>query len=436
VSDWAIQVESIGKCYRIGEAANRPQTLREALGNALSGPLRRLRRLARIGGTAGRAAGQLFWALQDVSFELRPGEVLGVVGRNGAGKSTLLKILSRITTPTMGYADVFGRVGSLLEVGTGFHPELTGRDNVYLNGAVLGMNRAYINRRFDEIVEFAGIGALLDTPVKHYSSGMSLRLAFAVAAHLEAEILIVDEVLAVGDAEFQKRCMGKMSSVADEGRTILFVSHNLNAIQRMCPRSILLEGGRIVADGATKDVLARYLRPVVPDVAPARWIDLTGAERTGTQEAYFAALRYCGEDVNGGKASPDGALELQMVVHSDSRRVVGSLAVGFYDDHGTTLVKADTTAIGAVTHLAHGPTTVGLRIRALHLTPGVYRVALRLYDPLAGRLFDHIDAALMLEVVDLQGQALGERADGIATCDFDMFTPSDSPPPDGSRPPA
>jgi homopolymeric O-antigen transport system ATP-binding protein len=430
VSDWAIRVEGIGKRYRIGAAGRRPQTLREALANLLAAPFRRLRQLGPLRGT--EAAGQLFWALQDISFELKPGEVLGLVGRNGAGKSTLLKILSRITTPTTGYADVFGRVGSLLEVGTGFHPELTGRDNVYLNGAVLGMSRDYIDTRFDEIVEFAGVGRLLDTPVKHYSSGMSLRLAFAVAAHLEAEILIVDEVLAVGDAEFQKRCLGKMSSVAGEGRTILFVSHNLNAIQRMCPRSILLEGGRIVADGPTREVLARYLRPLSPDIAPGRWIDLTGAERTGSQEAYFAALRYYGEDVGGGNASPDGALELQMVVHANARLAVGSLAVGFYDDHGTKLVNADTTAIGATTHLAEGRTTVGLRIRALHLTPGVYRVALSMYDPLAGRLLDQIDAALMLEVVDLQGQALGRRSDGVATCDFEVFTPGESPPPNGT----
>ena len=218
----------------------------------LQAPLRRLRR------SAPRRSD--FWALKDVSFEVPPGEVLGVVGRNGAGKSTLLKVLSRITEPTTGRVELRGRVGSLLEVGTGFHPELTGRENIYLNGAILGMKRREIARKFDEIVAFAEVEQFLDTPVKRYSSGMYMRLAFAVAAHLEPEILLVDEVLAVGDAEFQKKCLGKMGDVAGEGRTVLFVSHNMGAVQTVCRRALLLDHGRVKMIGPAEEVVAEYLK--------------------------------------------------------------------------------------------------------------------------------------------------------------------------------
>jgi lipopolysaccharide transport system ATP-binding protein len=207
----------------------------------------------------------VFWALKDVSFDVRQGEVVGIIGRNGAGKSTLLKILSRITEPTNGEADVYGRVGSLLEVGTGFHPELSGRENIYLNGAILGMKRREIDGRFDEIVEFAEIERFIDTAVKHYSSGMYLRLAFAVAAHLEPEILVVDEVLAVGDAAFQRKCLGKMKDVARGNRTVLFVSHNMAAIENLCERTILIEGGTIAADGPSREVIERYIGSLVQD---------------------------------------------------------------------------------------------------------------------------------------------------------------------------
>src|SRR5579884_2670850 len=237
MTDVAIRVEGIGKRYKIGGPAGRYRTIRESL---VELPARRLRALRSR--TARTQADDSFWALKDVSFEIGMGEATGVIGRNGAGKSTLLKILSRITEPTTGYADVHGRVGSLLEVGTGFHPELTGRENIFLNGAVLGMKRSEIKARFDQIVAFAGVEAFLDTPVKRYSSGMDARLAFSVAAHLEPDILIVDEVLAVGDAEFQKKCLGRMSEVAGEGRTVLFVSHNMAAVTRLCRHAVLLEG--------------------------------------------------------------------------------------------------------------------------------------------------------------------------------------------------
>ena len=243
-----VSVEGLRKHYRLGEREPY-KALRDVLAGALTAPLRRRRRPPAEG----------IWALDDVSFDLRRGEVLGLIGANGAGKSTLLKVLSRITSPTEGRVVIRGRVGSLLEVGTGFHPELTGRENVYLNGAILGMRKAEIDRRFDEIVEFSGIARFLDTPVKRYSSGMQVRLAFSVAAHLEPEILLVDEVLAVGDAEFQRKCLGKMQDVTRQGRTVVFVSHNLAAVRSLCSRAVLLEKGRLVLDGDTDEAVELYL---------------------------------------------------------------------------------------------------------------------------------------------------------------------------------
>lgn len=260
MSNTAIRVENLGKMYRIGGKQEKYQTLRDTLADAFTGPFKRARNLMR--GQAYGAANltEEIWALKDVSFEVKHGEVVGIIGRNGAGKSTLLKILSRITEPTEGMVDIYGRVGSLLEVGTGFHPELTGRENVYLNGAILGMSRRDIDRQFDEIVDFAGVEKFIDTPVKHYSSGMGLRLGFAVAAHLEPEILVVDEVLAVGDAEFQKKCLGKMQDVAGEGRTVLFVSHNMGAVRNLCNYTIWLTDGVLTGIDATENIVSAYLR--------------------------------------------------------------------------------------------------------------------------------------------------------------------------------
>jgi len=254
MTDIAIRVENLGKQYRIGKR-ERYQTLRDTLTDTVTAPFRWLRR----GGSAnGNGAPDHIWALKNISFEIPRGEVVGIIGRNGAGKSTLLKVLSRITEPTEGQAEIRGRVGSLLEVGTGFHPELTGRENVYLNGAILGMHKAEIARKFDEIVAFAEIEKFIDTPVKHYSTGMYMRLAFAVAAHLDTDILIVDEVLAVGDAEFQKKCLGKMGDISRGGRTVLFVSHNLSAVQSLCGHGILLENGALRRQGPINHVIGQY----------------------------------------------------------------------------------------------------------------------------------------------------------------------------------
>ncbi len=234
----AVRIVRLSKRYQLGEAPRLAGSFREVLVNMAKAPLRRMRRLS------GYAEDGWFWALRDVSFDVQPGEVTAVIGRNGAGKSTLLKILSRITEPTEGRVELRGRVASLLEVGTGFHPELTGRENIFLNGAILGMRRAEIRRKFDAIVDFAEVSAFIDTPVKHYSSGMYLRLAFSVAAHLDGEVLLVDEVLAVGDVAFQKKCLGKMQDVGRAGRTVMFISHNMAAVSALCTRAIVLEAGR------------------------------------------------------------------------------------------------------------------------------------------------------------------------------------------------
>ena len=278
MTDVAIRIEGLGKRYKIGERAPYV-TLRDSLADAAA----IARRLVTSSGKASGHPGEggegedTFWALDDVSFDVPTGQAIGIMGRNGAGKSTLLKILSRITEPTRGRAEVYGRFGSLLEVGTGFHPELTGRENTYLNGAILGMSRAEIDRKFDEIVAFAEIERFIDTPVKRYSSGMYVRLAFAVAAHVEPDILLVDEVLAVGDAAFQKKCLGTMSEAAKQGRTVLFVSHNMAAVRGLCERAVLLDNGRVVQDSTPGEVIAAYLGEGRVTNAEVRWEDRRSA---------------------------------------------------------------------------------------------------------------------------------------------------------------
>jgi lipopolysaccharide transport system ATP-binding protein len=268
----AIEVAGLSKKYKIGlQQRARYKSLRDTLADLARKPLESFKR--RKGGAGAEPKDREFWALRDVSFEVGRGEVVGVIGRNGAGKSTLLKVLSRITEPTTGHGLIYGRVGSLLEVGSGFHPELTGRENIFMNGAILGMRRAEIERKFDEIVAFAEIDKFVDTPVKRYSSGMYMRLAFAVAAHLEPEILIIDEVLAVGDAAFQKKCLGKMGSVADQGRTVLFVSHNMTALQALCSRAIWLSGGEVQEDGPAAAVVTRYLQANTETMLDQTWDD-------------------------------------------------------------------------------------------------------------------------------------------------------------------
>jgi lipopolysaccharide transport system ATP-binding protein len=421
MSDVAIHVEGLSKRYRIGGAQEPYGTLRDTLMSAAKAPLRVLSR-----GNS-RSGRQEFWALQDVSFEVKQGEVLGVIGHNGAGKSTLLRILSRITKPTGGRAVIHGRVGSLLEVGTGFHPELTGRENIYLNGAILGMQKTEIERKFDEIVEFAEIGQFLDTPVKRYSSGMYMRLAFSIAAHLEPEILIVDEVLAVGDAAFQKKCLGKMGDVAKEGRTVLFVSHNMDAIQRLCSHCCLLKRGKLADYGDTRSVITNYLAHNSVVASPGDWIDVSSADRSGTGDVRFMAVQYSSLDEKTGfRPYPGGPLEFLLAIVSNAPRSIGSLAVVISSQSGIKLVNADTMSIGQVFSLREGNNIVKLRIDRLYLMPGVYTVGLWLADPqdliISGNCFDQIQCACEIDVIDTQHNKLGIRpgSDGVVTCSYQV----------------
>jgi len=317
----SIRVESISKQYRIGGPGPSYQTLRESLMSAIAAPVRSLR-----GGRA--ASARSIWALRDVSFEIMPGEAVGIIGRNGAGKTTLLKILSRITRPTSGSAELRGRVGSLLDVGTGFHPELTGRENIFLNGAILGMTRAEVRRKLGSIVEFAGVGQFLETPLKHYSSGMRVRLAFSVAAHMDTEILLADEVLAVGDVAFQKKCIEEMGALTRRGRTVLFVSHNMGAVGELCPKSILIEKGELVAFGGTREMIQKYLSEFSPNAA------VSAVEPPPTDQG--AVIRRVGIADASGKpgAELDWALPFSIAVEFRVSRTLPALSIG------VTLVNA------------------------------------------------------------------------------------------------
>lgn len=323
VSHPAIVVEGIGKKYKIGGPRAAYETLRDTIGATMRAPLRSL--------SDRRVRQQEFWALKGVSFEVGHGEVLGIIGRNGAGKSTLLKILSRVTAPTTGRAEVQGRVGSLLEVGTGFHGELSGRENIYLNGAVLGMKRAEIRRKFDEIVAFAETEQFLDVPVKRYSSGMYMRLAFAVAAHLEPEILVVDEVLAVGDATFQQKCLGKMRTVAREGRTVIFVSHNMPAIRTLCSSAIVLDRGEIVTRGSTGHCISFYAERNARD---------RGISWTRPPELARQPLTITGVDSMLRGEQPDMTLHLDIRLESTAPHRPAQIAVDIADMTGTVLMQA------------------------------------------------------------------------------------------------
>jgi lipopolysaccharide transport system ATP-binding protein len=367
-----ITVDRLAKAYRIGLKDQLPDTLVSAVAGFAKSPLRKFQQLRRLNTfTADGDAPDIVWALRDVSFEVQEGEVLGVIGRNGAGKSTLLKILSRITEPTRGRAVLRGRVSSLLEVGTGFHPELTGRDNVYMNGTILGMTKREIDAKFDEIVDFSGVERFLDTPIKRYSSGMTVRLAFAVAAHLEPEILIVDEVLAVGDAEFQKKCMGKMQDVARGGRTVLFVSHNMAAVRSLCRTGVWLYEGKVRATGATFDVINDYLRQYYAQSTGA--IDLGAALRIGQ---HGSRLKLQGAHFNDGADLVHGE-PLRVALDFEATAPIrhASFGVAFSHMDGSRILTVDSDIPGdrfEVLPTAHG--RVSLTIPELQLEPGTYLV--------------------------------------------------------------
>jgi lipopolysaccharide transport system ATP-binding protein len=389
----AIRVEKLGKHYRVSRETKRPgyRTLRESLVDLAVAPLRRWRN-----GFAGQRS-EDFWALRDVSFEAQPGEVIGIIGRNGAGKSTLLKILARITKPTTGQVLLRGRVGSLLEVGTGFHPELTGRENIYLNGSILGMSRREVRRTFDEIVAFAEIDQFLDTPVKRYSSGMYVRLAFAVAAHLEPEVLLVDEVLAVGDASFQKKCLGRMKSISARGRTVLFVSHNIAAILSLCQRALLVHQGRVQTDGPVSAVVEDYVKTLAsPDGGrldlrnhPARGrgcLPLLVGIRLINSNGAITDTFGCGEALT-------IALDFQPVLPLEKPH----FGVGFDDAMGQRIFSVATYLSTCQLPPINQPATVYCRIPELSVAPGTYTLSLSAGS--AGRyLMDALQNVVALEV--------------------------------------
>jgi lipopolysaccharide transport system ATP-binding protein len=408
----AISVHNLGKCYRVTRAATGGRhvyrTLRESLASSLMSPLRALR--------GGSGDADSFWALRDLSFEVPSGEVLGIIGHNGAGKSTLLKILSRITKPTTGRVEIRGRVGSLLEVGTGFHPELTGRENVYLNGSILGMTRAEIRAKFDAIVAFAEIEEFLDTPVKRYSSGMYVRLAFSVAAHLEPEILVVDEVLAVGDATYQRRCIDRMSRLASEGRTILLVSHNMDLIPRLCQRALLLESGRKVKEGRAGEVIRYYLDRQLAEASDSD--DLREKVHTGDGRARFVRVQHaddrgrlmlthgCGEDL---------ILRLEIEARCDIPDV--ALAVVIKTLEGARIITSWTREAGFRVDLREGRQTYQCRIRNVRLRPG-RRVNVHLWMA-TQNVIDCVEHARIIEVSDTE-ETRGLSTDamhGVVVCE-------------------
>ncbi len=391
----AVRVSGLGKEYQLRHGRTSYKTAREAIVNALSAPFRG----SRPGSTARAETGaERFWALRDVSFDVAPGEAVGIIGRNGAGKSTLLKILSRITEPTEGSAEIYGRVGSLLEVGTGFHPELTGRENIFMNGAILGMKRTEIIRRFDEIAAFAETEKFLDTAVKHYSSGMYLRLAFAVAAHLEPEILIVDEVLAVGDAAFQRKCLGKMGQVASEGRTVLLVSHNMQAITTLCRSAVLLEGGRVALFGPSGEVVSAYLQPDVSQLEEQQRVFEDPSGAPGNDKIRVRAVRVAPE---GPSESAEIGIETPVRIEIDYWNLrdgaIVLLVLDVYTLDGTAVFES----LSVDDPSWHGePLQAGL-YRSVCLIPGQflnqgsYRLRVVFIDEFGtARIFDHQSAAV------------------------------------------
>lgn len=373
----AIEVRGLGKEFKIGSVHGRPDTLVQAVGQAVRTPFRRAAGILRGRAYAAADLTESFWALRDVSFDVEAGEVVGIVGRNGAGKSTLLKILSRITEPTRGEAVVRGRLGSLLEVGTGFHPELTGRENIFLNGAILGMRAGEIRERLDEIVDFAGVERFLETPIKHYSSGMYLRLAFAVAAHTDPDILIVDEVLAVGDQEFQKKCLDRMHQTSHSGRTVLFVSHNLSAIESLCSRVLWLEEGRVREDGPAPEVIRRYLAGFLPDGEDRDDLSRV-SRRAGGGGVRFTRIEYLTPERRPADVVRAGdPLVLRLHYRVEEAVSEPHFGVEIRTGHDLLLSETSTWASGyAVGKLEPGEGAIEVELPSLSLMPGRYYLSL------------------------------------------------------------
>jgi lipopolysaccharide transport system ATP-binding protein len=389
MGDIAIRVQGLSKQYRIGKQ-ERYRTLRDVLMDAMYAPFRRAAGLLRGNAAAAANLNEIIWALRDVSFEIKKGDVVGIVGRNGAGKSTLLKILSRITDPTKGQIDVYGHVGALLEVGTGFHSELTGRENIYLNGAILGMSRAEIRRKFDEIVAFAEVERFIDTPVKHYSSGMALRLGFAVSVHLEPEILIIDEILAVGDAQFQKKCLEKMYEVGRGGRTILFVSHNMSAVRNICNLGMVLRNGEVVYSGDVNNAVDKYVADLMPS------------------SSNFSAMSTSSFDVNSISITSGSDSILKTFAPADFKVTFTpkvdltdpGLYIGILTFDGLRLTGLDFKDFQTLSPVSVGQqVTLGFVIPEFPLLPGHYQLEVHLKD-MAHHIIEPLPQLIPFEVVE------------------------------------
>ncbi len=362
-SDIAIRVDNLGKLFQLGAHVQMYKTIRETIMETVKAPFRWVR------GDASDSGERTFWALREVGFEIRAGEVVGIIGRNGAGKSTLLKILSRITEPTTGFAEIHGRVGSLLEVGTGFHPELTGRENIFLNGAILGMRRREIQRKFDEIVAFAEVDKFIDTPVKHYSTGMWMRLAFAVAAHLEPEILLVDEVLAVGDAAFQQKCLGRMEAVAKEGRSVLFVSHNMGAVRALCSSGVVLDRGRVAVLGDLPNCIEYYYKSI--------GVFKNGDGANANLNGMFGPVAING--VLGGTVHQADPLEVGTCLKTHEAASGFNLFFYLEDMNGKLILKLRTDSTRINLKEETDLYQIRIKLPALWLNPGMYSVYFRVY---------------------------------------------------------
>ena len=389
----AVRIQNLGKKYQLGARGKKYSTIREAIIEAAKAPWRRWREL-----TGRENDSQAFWALRDISLDVPEGSALAIIGHNGAGKSTLLKILSRITEPTTGQVEIEGRLGSLLEVGTGFHLELTGRENIFVNAAILGMSHSEVKRRFDEIVAFSGVEKFLDTPVKRYSSGMQVRLAFSVAAHLEPEILVVDEVLSVGDAEFQNKCLGKMRDVASLGRTVLLVSHDMAAVESLCQRACLLDAGRLVGVGSVSDIVRQYLESTCELSGE---IDLERhCGRPPGVRPIFQRLRML--DGNQG-LSPvvrvGGTIRFEIGMHSETPQSARNLVFQVIDSRGLTIFTTSTLQHQNERLEIHGYCEVGCSIQNVRLTPGRYHLRFALRN--GRRVLDEIRSDVEFEVLRL-----------------------------------
>ncbi len=399
-NDTVIRVENLSKQYRIGSARGGYKTFRETLADAAKAPFQRLTSSLSTPGSAQSSTEDTIWALKDVSFEVKQGEVIGIIGRNGAGKTTLLKILSRITEPTKGRAELRGRVGSLLEVGTGFHPELTGHENVYMYGAILGMDRWEVTQKFDEIVAFAELEKFIETPVKRYSTGMYMRLAFAVAAHLEPEILLVDEVLAVGDIGFQKKCMGKMGSVASEGRTVLFVSHNIAAISSLCSNCILLEEGHLTKIGDTVSVVQKYQASI--DIIRSIALE-DRKDRRGSGDLTFTKLSFLGENNSLDGSNVISGQSVSIIIEYTTKKDANPLSnvhidLRVVDFNGNYLFTCSTRYHDIYSQKIPYSGEFICSLPKLPMAPGLYRIDL--WCSVRGEEADYVESAGRLVVME------------------------------------